>query len=105
MTVRRVRVACGLVLFTFVALHLAMHGLGILSFAAMQDATRVHDAVWHSLPGTVLLYGAFAIHFSLALWALYDRRSFRIGVGELLRLVLGFSIVPLIARHFSAVRY
>jgi hypothetical protein len=28
----------------------------------MQWGTRIHDFVWHSVPGTIVLYGAFAIH-------------------------------------------
>ena len=105
MTWRRVRLACGLVLFSYVALHFAMHALGLWSFEAMQQATYIHDAVWHSLPGTWLLYGAFAIHFSLALYALYARRTFRMGASEWTRLALGFSIVPLLVGHFAAGRY
>jgi len=105
MTWRRVRLACGLVMFTYLALHFAMHAAGLWSFDAMQAGTHLHDAVWHSLPGTWLLYGAFAIHFSLGLYALYARRSFRMGASELLRLVLGFSIVPLVAHHFASGRY
>jgi adenylate cyclase len=105
MTWRRVRLACGLVLFTYVTLHFAMHASGLWSFDAMQSATYLHDAVWHSMAGTWLLYGAFGIHFSLGLYALYARRSFRMGASELLRLILGFSIVPLLAHHFASGRY
>jgi len=105
MTVRRIRLACGLVMFTYLALHLLMHATGIVSFDAMQWATNLHHAVWHNPVGTVALYGAFTIHFSLALWALYARRSFRMGWGELARLLLGFSIVPLLIHHFVAGRY
>jgi len=105
MTWRRLRVGCGLVMFSYLALHLCMHALGNVSFAAMQWATHLHDAIWHSAPGTLLLYGAFAIHFCLALYALYARRSFRMGWGELTRLALGFSIVPLMVHHFAAGRY
>jgi adenylate cyclase len=105
MTWRRARLVCGLVMFTYVTLHFAMHASGLWSFDAMQSATRIHDAVWHSKLGTWTLYGAFAIHFSLGLYALYARRSFRMGASELLRLVLGFSIVPLLAHHFAYGRY
>jgi len=105
MTWRRARLACGLVMFTYLALHFLMHALGLWSVDAMQRGTRVHDAVWHSAAGTWTLYGAFAIHFSLGLYALYARRSFRMGATELTRLVLGFSIVPLLAHHFAAGRY
>ena len=57
------------------------------------------------MPGTIALYGAFAVHFTLALYALYARRSFRMGAGELVRLLLGFSIIPLLLHHFAAERY
>ena len=105
MTIRRLRLAAGLTMLSYLTLHLSMHALGNVSFEAMQWGTRIHDFVWHSVPGTIILYGAFAIHFTLALYALYARRSFRMGAGELARLVLGFSILPLLLHHFAAGRY
>jgi len=105
MTYRRLRLAAGLVMFTYLTLHLTMHALGNLSYEAMAWGTTIHDALWHNTIGTTALYGAFAIHFSLALWALYARRSFRMGLGELTRLVLGFSILPLLLHHWAAGRY
>src|SRR5215469_12023018 len=96
MTIRRLRLAAGLVMLSYLAMHLTMHALGNISFQAMQWGTRIHDFVWHSAPGTIALYCALAIHFTLALYALYARRSFRMGSGELVRLVLGFSILPLL---------
>ena len=82
MTIRRLRLAAGLIMLSYLTLHLSMHALGNVSFEAMQWGTRIHDFVWHSVPGTIVLYGAFAIHFTLALYALYARRSFRMGAGE-----------------------
>src|SRR6516225_2196690 len=105
MTIRRLRLAAGLIMLSYLTLHLSMHALGNVSFDAMQWGTRIHDFIWHSVPGTIVLYGAFAIHFSLALYALYARRSFHMGAGELVRLVLGFSILPLLLHHFAAGRY
>jgi adenylate cyclase len=105
MTVRRLRLAAGLIMLSYLTLHLSMHALGNVSFEAMQWCTRIHDFIWHSIPGTIALYGAFAIHFTLALYALYSRRSFRMGAGELVRLLLGFSILPLLLHHFAAGRY
>jgi adenylate cyclase len=90
---------------TALTVHLSMHALGNVSFEAMQWGTRIHDFIWHSVPGTIVLYGAFAVHFTLAIYALYARRSFHIGTGELVRLVLGFSILPLLLHHFTAGRY
>jgi adenylate cyclase len=105
MTVRRLRLAAGLIMLCYLTLHFIMHALGNVSLEAMQWGTRIHDFVWHSTPGTIVLYGAFAIHFTLALYALYARRSFRMGAGELVRLLLGFSILPLLLHHFAAGRY
>lgn len=105
MTARRLRLACGLVMFSYVALHLAMHSMGNVSYRAMEWATYIHDFIWHSTIGTAALYGAFVIHFALALWALYQRRSFRMGAGEWTRLVLGFSILLLLIHHYAAGRY
>jgi len=105
MTIRRLRLAAGLIMLSYLALHLIMHALGNVSFEAMQWGTRIHDFIWHSVPGTIALYGALALHFTLALYALYARRSFRMGAGESVRLLLGFSILPLLFHHFAAQRY
>jgi len=105
MTIRRLRLSAGLIMLCYLTLHLSMHALGNVSLEAMQWGTRIHDFVWHSTLGTIALYGAFAIHFTLALYALYARRSFRMGAGELVRLLLGFSILPLLLHHFAAGRY
>jgi adenylate cyclase len=81
MTVRRLRLGAGLIMLCYPTLHFCMHALGNVSFEAMQWGTQIHDFVWHSVPGTIALYGAFAVHFTLALYALYPRRSFRMGTG------------------------
>src|SRR5260221_6091761 len=104
MTIRRLRLAAGLVMLSYLTLHLSMHALGNVSFEAMQWGTRIHDFVWHSTPGTVALYDAFAIHFTLALYALYARRSFRMCTGALVRLLLRLSILPLMLHHSAAGR-
>jgi adenylate cyclase len=62
MTVRRLRLGAGLIMLCYLALHFCMHALGNVSFEAMQWGTRIHDLVWHSVPGTIALYGALAIH-------------------------------------------
>jgi adenylate cyclase len=105
MTVRRCRLVAGLVMFVYLALHLTMHALGNVSWQAMEWGASFHDIVWKSRIGTAALYGAFAIHFALALWALYERDSLRMGAGEWARLLLGFTILPLLLHHFAAGRY
>src|SRR5439155_18246449 len=44
------------------------------------------------------------IHFSLGLWALYQRRHFRYTAAEITQLLLGLSIPLWLASHFGAVR-
>lgn len=64
--VRRFRLGSGLVLFSYVFLHFLNHSLGNISWEAMERGGEVHEWIWRGPVGTVLLYGAFAIHFSLA---------------------------------------
>ena len=42
-------------------------------------------AIWHGLPGSVLLHGAVAVHVALALTAIYQRQALRLAPLELLR--------------------
>ena len=58
----------------------------------------------HSPLGTLLLYGAFAMHFLLALWAVYERRTFRLPPLELLRIALGFTLPILLIGHAANTR-
>ncbi len=104
-TIRRLRVACGLVMFSYLTLHFLNHALGNISLQAMNWGAQIHEAIWHQVVGTTALYAAFTVHFALALLALHQRRSFRMGWGEGLRLVLGFSIVPLLVHHYLAERW
>ncbi len=67
--VRTLRVACGLVMFTYVLLHLSNHALGNFSVELMQESQVWMVGLFRRLPGTILLGGAALIHFSLALWA------------------------------------
>ena len=75
---RSLRLASGLVLFTYITAHLINHALGLVSLKTAEAALEFAVEVWSSTPGTVLLYGAFAIHFVLALWSVYERRSGRV---------------------------
>jgi len=103
-TVRQVRLWTGVVLFTYVATHLINHSLGLVSLDAM-DATLAWLApVWRSYPGTAILWGALLLHGSLALWAIYQRRRLNLPATEWVRLVLGLSIVPLMALHATGTR-
>ena len=75
----------GLVLFTYITAHLVNHALGLISLHTAEEGLGYAEDVWDTLPGTVLLYGAALIHFLLALWSIYERRTFRLPPAELLR--------------------
>ncbi|MGA8558986.1 MAG: adenylate/guanylate cyclase domain-containing protein, partial [Pseudolabrys sp.] len=68
----------GLVMFAFITIHLFNHALGLVSLALAESGLRVEMVFWRSPPITFLLYGAAAIHFSLALWTLYSRREWKL---------------------------
>jgi adenylate cyclase len=85
-------------------MHLTNHALGLVSLDTAEAGLRMAVLVWHSWPGTMLLYGAFAIHFVNALWAIYEMRTFRIPPAELLRIVLGFWLPIALIGHVAATR-
>ncbi len=76
--VRRVRLITGTILFTYLTTHFLNHALGNISLHAMELGSVPFEWLWRSRLGTVALYGALTIHLGLGLWALYERRYFRI---------------------------
>ena len=102
--IRRLRLWSGLTLFTYVTLHLVNHALGLVSLDAMVDGMRYARLVWRNPAGATLLYGALLLHFSLALWAIYQRRRWSLPADEWTRLVLGLSIIPALALHVTGTR-
>jgi adenylate cyclase len=103
-TVRRVRLLSGLVMFAYIAVHLLNHALGIVSLALAESGLRLALAFWRSPPATLLLYGAAATHFALALWTLFSRREWGLPWLEILRLASGFSLPLLLIGHAVTTR-
>jgi adenylate cyclase len=101
---RRLRLLSGLVMFAYIATHLVNHGLGIISLALAESGLRLEMAFWRGTMPTTALYGAAAMHFSLALWALYHRREWRLPAIEILRLASGFSFPLLLFGHAVTTR-
>ena len=101
---RRLRLASGLVLFTYVLLHLTNHALLNISVVAADDGLLLQKFVWQGLAGSVLLYGALTVHASLGLWSLYVRRSITRRSAELWQLALGLSIPAMLANHVAVTR-
>jgi len=102
--VRQVRLATGLVLFAYVFSHFFNHALGNISYAAMDAWLEWHLWWWRLPVVNATLYAAAAVHLSLGLWALYQRRHFRYTAAEITQLALGLSIPLLVASHLGGVR-
>src|SRR5436190_7174094 len=102
--IRRLRLATGLVMLSYVTMHLLNHALGLVSLQTMERALGLIYPIWSQYPTQTLLYGAFLVHYALALWALWQRRTLRLRGSELAQLVLGFAIPILLARHVVANR-
>jgi adenylate cyclase len=102
--VRQVRLGCGLVMFSYIFSHFFNHALGNFSYDTMEAWLRFHVWWWRIPLVNFALYAAAATHFSLGLWALYQRRHFRYTLVEITQLVFGLSIPLLIASHLGVVR-
>lgn len=102
---RRLRWASGWVLLSFVGMHLANHALGLLSLAAADALREALQQFWRSPLGTVLLYGAGALHMALALGALTARRGWRMAPLDALRIGLGLLLPLLLISHVPATRW
>jgi len=103
-TRRELRFASGLVLFAYITVHFVDHALGLVSIDLAEAALHVSVVVWQSAPGTLLLYGAAAIHVALAFLAVYERRTLRMPPAQALRIALGFGMPLLVIGHVVATR-
>jgi adenylate cyclase len=103
-SVRQIRMICGLILFAYLTSHFLNHALGNISVEAMAWGLRYHLLFWQFLPVVVVFYTAVLVHGGLGIWALYERRQFRWKTIEPLQLVLGLSIPALIAAHVISTR-
>jgi adenylate cyclase len=91
-------------MFLYVTTHFVNHSLGLVSLELMDRALQRIYKVWASDLGTLALYGAFSIHYCLALWALWLRRSLKMPLAEALQLVLGFCIPFILTAHVMHTR-
>ena len=102
--IRQLRLYSGLVMLAYVAMHLGNHAVGLISLQAMEDVLWYIFRIWSNRPAQTLLYGAFLVHYGLALWALWQRRTLHLRVSELGQIALGFLIPILLARHVVGTR-
>jgi adenylate cyclase len=103
-SLRRLRLVTGLILFAYLTTHFTNHALGLISLEAMEAGRRWFLALWRNPLGTLALYGALLTHFTLALVALYRRRHLRMPAAEAAQLILGLAIPPLLISHIMGTR-
>jgi adenylate cyclase len=103
-SVRQIRLACGVVLFAYLVSHFLNHALGNISMDALAAGVYYHTAFWQFLPVAIAFYTAALVHTCLGISALYERREFRWKAIEPLQLVLGLSVPALVITHVAGVR-
>ena len=103
-SVRQIRMICGVILFAYLVSHFLNHALGNISVEALAWGLRYHLMFWQFLPVAIVFYTAVLVHGGLGIWALYERRQFRWKAIEPLQLVLGLSIPALISAHVIGTR-
>ena len=101
---RGLRLWSGSILGLYLLCHFVNIAFGLVSVGAMEAAAPVLADPWHSLLGTVLLGGAFLIHFGLSLRALHRRRTLQMSAREAAQLGLGLVLPFLITSHVVAAR-
>src|SRR5262245_34942647 len=102
--VHRIRLACGLILFTYLSTHFLNHALGLISIDAMAEGRVWFVTLWRHPVATAALYGALVTHFALGLLSLYRRRHLRMPAWEGWQLILGLTIPPLLIPHVVGTR-
>ncbi len=100
----RLRSTTGVIIGLYVTMHLCNHALGLVSLDAQETARPYVMALWHSLPGQILLYGSLGIHAVCALIALARRREYRLPLWESAQLLFGLAIPYLLLVHIVNTR-
>ena len=101
---QKLRLASGLILFSFAATHFLNHALGLVHLETMHEVQQWRWLVTRSWPGTIILLGALITHISLALYKLANRATLRLPPWELIQLGLGLAIPFLLFPHIVNTR-
>ena len=102
--IRRLRLISGLVMLTYVTMHLLNHAVGLISLETMENVLWYVFRIWTNRPAQLLLYSSFLVHYALALYALWQRRTMRLHASEMSQLMLGFAVPLLLVRHVVVTR-
>lgn len=86
-------------MLAFVTSHLVNLSFGLISISAMDAARPYVTGIWTGPIMGNLLIAAIATHFFLGLWALYTRPTLRTNTHDMVQLLTGLLVVPLLATH------
>ncbi len=98
------RLSSALVMLTFVVCHLINHSLLLVSIKVANGARPVLVGLWDTKAGIYLLLLAAVTHYTNALWAIFQRRHFRLSRWEWWQLGLGLTIPALLMMHVVGTR-
>jgi adenylate cyclase len=101
---QRLRLASGLVLFTFAGAHFFNHAVGLYSLEAMHEVDLWRTFVTRSWVGSIVLGAALLTHMSLGLYKLAMRSTWRMPVWEATQIGLGLLIPFLLFPHIVNTR-
>jgi adenylate cyclase len=102
---RRTRLLTGLIMFSFVGMHLANHSLALISLETAEQGKRWFSIIWLNPVSSLLFYGSMLIHVILVLRSLYQRRTLRMPIREALQIILGLLIPFLLIEHAAGIRF
>jgi len=95
----RLRLTTGIILSIYVIQHLINHSLGIVSFELAESYRQTVGHLFQTLLGQVLLYGSVSVHLIIALKTIYLRSSLHMSRWQWIQMLMGLSIIPLVAGH------
>lgn len=100
----RLKLYSGLVLMTFIVMHLVNLCLALISLETAERAKPFIMGIWHNPVGMMALYGSLLTHAALALRAIYRRRTLKMPAREWFQIGLGLAFPLLIAEHIAGTR-
>ncbi|WP_204112501.1 adenylate/guanylate cyclase domain-containing protein [Shimia biformata] len=103
-TAQKLRLASGLILFTYVLFHFINHALGLIGVEAMHQFQEVRQAITRSTVGGVLLYSALLYHVFHALYLVARRTTWRMPPWEAVQVATGLFIPWYLFTHISFTR-
>jgi len=101
----RMRIVSGIILFVYVCVHLINHTLGLISDPLMRSMGGIVSSIVRPWPISTILYTALAVHMVLSFWRVYERRSLKMPAREWMQLILGICIPIFLTTHVMGTRY